>query len=550
MGGVSNCSMIMWQTLVLALLAPTISALVTRPHILLIVADDLGHNDVGFHSTDGNTQIPTPSLDKLAKAGVQLENYYVQPVCSPTRSCLMTGRHVIHTGIYDPDCDPGTTLAVPRNFSMLPQQLKALNYSTVAIGKWHLGMFSPSVLPTGRGFDSFFGYYGGAEDYFTHKVQAYLDLHDDNIPNGISPAYGYEQEYSTHLYTRKAVGAIGQHAATNGASSPLFMYLAYQAIHSPDEAPSSYSDRFSDTIPNKHRRTVAGMVAALDEGIGNVTEALKKNGMLEHTTIVFTTDNGGPAQGFNKNMASNWPLRGMKRTLWEGGVRANGFVSGAGLKKSGYTSDALLHAVDIPISLLALATNGLEADPSDAASWKQTTHEPPLELGDGLDAWRTLATGAKSPRTEIIHEAHPTGPQMNGTDDGNGQAIRVGDFKLIYEKGPEWHGPPNDLWYESFSEPLNYTHTVKCGPIPSSTSEDYCHPDKLPCLFNVKEDPCEYKDLSRSMPHKVHQLIARLRVYQRTSVSVNFHKLVGTNCTSADPSKHPEWNNTWMPNCA
>ena len=129
----------------------------------------------------------------------------------------------------------------------------------------------------------------GAEDYFTHKVQAYLDLHDDDIPNGISPAYGYEQEYSTHLYTRKAVGAIEQHAATNGASSPLFMYLAYQAIHSPDEAPSSYSDRFSETIPNTHRRTVAGMVAALDEGIGNVTEALKENGMLEHTTIVFTT---------------------------------------------------------------------------------------------------------------------------------------------------------------------------------------------------------------------------------------------------------------------
>ena len=110
------------------------AACVTRPHILLVVADDLGHNDVGFHS-NGTTQVPTPNLDVLAHAGVALDNYYVQPVCSPTRSCLMTGRHVIHSGIYDPDCGQSTTYAVPLNFSMMPKHLKTLNYQTHAVGK-------------------------------------------------------------------------------------------------------------------------------------------------------------------------------------------------------------------------------------------------------------------------------------------------------------------------------------------------------------------------------------------------------------------------------
>lgn len=240
----------------------------------------------------------------------------------------------------------------------------------------------------------------------------------------------------------------------------------------------------------------------------------------------------------------------MKRTLWEGGVRANGFVAGAGVRRTGYVSDALLHAVDIPVSLLGLAKNGLEADPLDSSQWAATLHEPPLELGDGVDAWSTLATGTASPRTEIIHEAHPTSPGMHGKDDGNGQAIRVGDFKLIYEKGPEWHGPPNDLWYDSFSEPHKYSHTVNCGgPPPANSSEDYCNPDRLPCLFDVCNDPCEFKDLSKRMPSKLQELLGRLKVYQRTAVPVSFHNLNGTDCSNPDPALHPDWNSTWMPLC-
>ena len=132
-------------------------------------------------------------------------------------------------------------------------------------------------------------YYSGAEDYFTHQVGHALDLHDDNKQSGISPAYGYENEYSTHLYARKAVEAIEKHATEN-KQEPMFMYLAFQAIHSPDEVPSRYSDRFKSSIPNQHRRSVAGMIAALDEAIGNVSRALERTQMIQDTTIVFTTD--------------------------------------------------------------------------------------------------------------------------------------------------------------------------------------------------------------------------------------------------------------------
>jgi arylsulfatase A-like enzyme len=240
----------------------------------------------------------------------------------------------------------------------------------------------------------------------------------------------------------------------------LFLYLAYQAIHSPDEVPDSYKERFRASIPDtadgvgQHRRTVAGMVSALDEGIGNVTRALQAAGMAQQTIIVFTTDNGGPAQGFNSmllrllprrtepipepmshgndvwssadgqhiptarvcvlsgNMASNWPLRGMKRTLWEGGVRGNGFAWGAGLQKVGYVSRAMLHATDLPVSLLAVAVNGLEREPTSSAwiDWREhpllaktmaQKGEPPFQIGD---VRRSVAHTASYPRGGSVKE--------------------------------------------------------------------------------------------------------------------------------------------------
>ena len=225
---------------------------------------------------------------------------------------------------------------------MLPEHLKNLGYSTHAIGKvrvplplrsppappqlvlpltarslrarllpcsplvqWHLGDFAPQLTPTGRGFDTFYGYYDGAEEYFSHTIKGFVDLHNDSAAEwGLGHATGQDGAYSTHIYTTQAERTIARHAAKAAADGtdvpPLFMYLAYQAIHSPDEVPQSYRDPFNATIPDtpdhdkvlgntgNHRRTVAGMVAALDEGIGNVTAALEAAGMKENTLIFFT----------------------------------------------------------------------------------------------------------------------------------------------------------------------------------------------------------------------------------------------------------------------
>jgi arylsulfatase A-like enzyme len=196
--------------------------------------------------------------------------------------------------------------------------------------------------------------------------------------------------------TGRAVQFIVEHSEQQ-PDSPLFLYLAYQAMHSPTQAPEHYMDPFNATIPDHHRRTVAAMVAAMDEGVGNVTAALKRVGMLEKSLIIFSTDNGGPAYS-DGNAASNFPLRGEKNTLWEGGVRGVGLVSGFGLHKSlvGVVSRQMHHAVDWLPTLLSIAVRGVVGPPSKGAvDWRSllSPTEPPRQLGDGVDNSRLFTDG-------------------------------------------------------------------------------------------------------------------------------------------------------------
>jgi len=187
-----------------------------------------GWNDVDFH---GSAQIPTPHLSALARSGVTLNNYYVQPVCSPTRSSLLTGRHVIHSGIYDPDCDHGTTFAVPLNFTMLPVPLAKLGYESHAIGKWHLGLFSRRVVPTGKGFATFQGYYGGAEDYFTHQNSGANDMHFD-IGSSLKADTSNVGEYSTFIYAKRAIDLINSFADRKKAAAAAAVAAAAAGVAS------------------------------------------------------------------------------------------------------------------------------------------------------------------------------------------------------------------------------------------------------------------------------------------------------------------------------
>ena len=219
-----------------------------------------------------------------------------------------------------------------------------------------------------------------------------------------------------------------------------------------------------------------------------------------------------------------------------------------------YVSHGLMHVADFFPSLLTAAARGLcgtatsapcDADAPNRVDWRTVVDEhadaePAWQLGDGVDVWAMLSTGAPSPRTEVLLEAHPPGA---GGDDGNGQAIVVGELKLIWEKGPQWHGPPNDLWYESGSNPSLYSHTVRCTqpPPPSAASV------LPPCLFNLTADPCEYVDLKQALPDDFARLQRRLALYQATAVSMEAHRL--PMCASPSSPLDQPVNGTWMPVC-
>lgn len=276
-----------------------------RPNIVLIVADDLGYADVGYH---GCEQIPTPSIDAIAAAGVRFTQGYVTgPVCSPTRAGLLTGRyqqrygHEFNTGGIRED---SSEVGLPTSERTIADVLSEAGYVTGAVGKWHLGD-APKFHPMERGFDEFFGFLGGGHSYFESIRRA----NAEPILRGREAVP--EKDYLTDAFGREAVSFVEKHA-----NKPFFLYLSFNAVHTPLQATPGLLERFSDVTP-KNRRTYAAMLASMDDAIGGVLKALEKNGLTKHTLVIFLGDNGGP----RANASRNDPLRGRKGTVYEGGVR-------------------------------------------------------------------------------------------------------------------------------------------------------------------------------------------------------------------------------------
>ncbi|KAB7504455.1 Arylsulfatase B [Armadillidium nasatum] len=515
------------------------------------MADDLGWNDVGFH---GNNVISTPNIDALAYSGVILNNYYVQPLCTPSRSAFLTGMYPIHTGLQDLVIRAAAPYGLPLNYTLFPHYLKGLGYSTRIVGKWHLGNFRKEYTPTFRDFDSHYGYWTGVIDYFNYTY-AYE-------PNGYS-GYDFRRNfkieypkigtYATDLLTEESVKIINEH----DPSKPLFLYLAQLAPHVGNpgarlQAPEEVIQRFS-YIEDKDRRVYAAMLWKLDESVGRVTKALQDNNMLDNSIIVFTTDNGGGSGEQQGSASTNWPLRGSKGTVYEGGVRGSAFVWSSLLNDPGRVSMEMMHITDW-FPTLYHAIGGSESV---------------LPKMDGMNVWNSIQGNSPSPRNEFVININPI---------FNLAGIRVDDWKLFYNpidlptqepKFNSWFGPSERNFprnncscskWNDFKDVKNSLagrtvqklmpnifkniHKIRknaevlCTEVPENATAT-CNDPSNPCLFNVASDPCEYFDVSKSHPAIVKLLLNRLQFYNSTAIPPGNKP--------EDPRANPIfWNNTWI----
>jgi arylsulfatase A-like enzyme len=346
-----------------------------RPNIIVIVGDDMGYADIGVH---GCQDIPTPHIDALANAGVRCTSGYVSgPYCSPTRAGLLTGRYQTRFGHeFNPgggqraqrqraqqqrqqqreqvqvDNDQQQSLrrgqararriGLPLSETTIADRLKAAGYVTGLVGKWHLGG-GERFHPQRRGFDEFFGFLGGAHPYFPGEGPRILRGKTETD----------ETEYLTDALRREAVAFIEKHR-----EQPFFLYLAFNAVHTPLQANDARLEKFKD-IADGRRRTYAAMMSAMDDAIGAVMDKLRESELEDNTLVFFISDNGGPTMpGTSGNASQNRPLRGSKRTTLEGGIRVPYFVKWPGKLPAGKVYEQPVIQLDILPT--AMASAGVE----------------------------------------------------------------------------------------------------------------------------------------------------------------------------------------------
>jgi arylsulfatase A-like enzyme len=361
------------------------------PNILIIVADDMGYGDIGPY---GGTDIPTPNLDALASGGIRFTDAYVSgTVCGPTRAGLMTGRYQQrfgqehNIGIVPEHRDVG----LPLEEVTIATRLKAAGYRTAMVGKWHLG-FAPRFRPMARGFEEFFGFLAGAHSYVNPMPERNPLYDGDTVVR--------EAPYLTDAFAERAAAFIDRQ---RGSAQPFFLYLAFNAVHVPNQATERYLARFAN-ITDPQRRTYAAMLSAMDDAIGRVLTALRAANLEEQTVIFFFSDNGGPTTVGGVNGSRNGPLRGSKSQTWEGGIRVPFIIQWKGHLPAGVTDTRPIIQLDVHPTALAAA--GIAIDPA----WKL----------DGVNLLPYLTGQVNAPPHDALFWRF-----------GARMAVRQGDWKLV-----------------------------------------------------------------------------------------------------------------------
>ena len=400
-----------------------------KPNVVIILTDDLGWGDVSYHGS----YIPTPNIDQLAKDGMELNRFYSNPVCSPTRASLLTGLHIFNHGVVRPFMNPAAEqTGMPPELKIMPQYFKEAGYQTALSGKWHLGTAKEEFWPTNRGFETSYGHMTGGIGYFDHTAAGRLDWHRNESTLK-------EEGYSTELIANEAINII----KNKDQSRPLFLYVAFNAPHTPIEAPLESIEKFS-YLEDEKDQLYAANVNALDKEIGRIIKTIQEENLLEETIILFFSDNG-PVFDINpivKVIAPNLinakgstaGLSGSKTSAMEGGIRVPAVIWWKGVIEK-EKSEQFFFVQDVLPTLLA------------AANIKTSE----IDKFDGDDKWSNLIT------RQIV-------PPKNAFI---GSRV-ISDERALF----------NDKWKLYSAKPVL---------LPISPSYQ---------LFNIIEDPFEKNDLS------------------------------------------------------
>ena len=550
-------------TLPLLALAPLVAQ--AKPHVLFILADDYGWGNMGVHrrgagstpeEKQGKAEVHTPNIDALIDEGILLEHHYTYKICSPTRSSIQSGRLAVHVNPVNSAVtsrnynDPVSGYAgIPRNMTGIAEKLRDGGYRTHIVGKWDAGMATPEHSPKGRGYETWYGYYQHANDYW-HKSTVFLatgeidaclnrmkdlSMHNETYSGpvrdaiSLSAACQEDEEsdpgcYEEHLFKERVLKIIRDHD-TAKPENPLFLFYSFHLLHTPLQVPKAWLEKLDKLvaaaggkpIDSDNRRLYAAMTLYMDAAIGEAVNALKEKKMYDNTLIIFTSDNGGPI--YEPGAASNYPLRGGKYTDWEGGVRTNAWVSGGFVpaQRRGAKYDGIINAADWYGTLTELAGVEMVDHKSEKANaFLKEKGLPLLHPVDSIPQWQAIISNAPA-RTGPMHLSS--------------QAVLQWPYKLVTGKQAmsAWQGPlyPNCSTVHSLEDrngPLPPQQDMKVFGEPLPVAETPAEVDRQTwvidcgagCLVNVKDDPTEHVDLAHDP--KYAQLLKSL---QETLESMN-----------------------------
>ncbi len=404
------------------------------PNLVLLVSDDMGWNEVGYHGS----KISTPHIDRLAKDGLQLDRFYVHPICSPTRTALMTGRSPARFGIT---AALTRGAGVPLSEHFMPQTFQKAGYQTFIVGKWHLGNRGDEYGPRQRGFDHFYGCRGAKVDYYTHLGPRGLDWQRNGEPLR-------EEGYSTDLFAAEAIRLI----KNRNRRQPMFLYLPFNAPHPVAQAPAALIEQYAKLGFTGQNTAHAAAIDAMDQAIGRVLATIETEGMARNTLVMFFCDNGsgGGGRGLRgsgpKGGAGQLALRGGKGSVFEGGIRVPAVLRWPGVIPAGAKSGQLVSDVDLFPTLAA----AMGIAPKNSKPF------------DGVNLWDALRNNKTAQRKPVV------------------VAGSRGEFALLQNQWKLILSPQQTSLYNVTKDPTESRDVILDHPIIAAELADALAPYKTP----------------------------------------------------------------------